>query len=82
MSEQTTTAESDAAASEAAKKLAATIVKRSNETVERILGVKVAFKPNGLATLIDTYLDDARKEGRRQRARGPARLGRLYRRRS
>jgi len=50
--------------SETAKKLAATIVKRASEGVRRELGVNAEFKPVGLETLIDLYLDEAGREER------------------
>lgn len=54
--------------SEAAKELAATIVKRANEGVYQRLGVRVGFAPTGLETLIQMYFDDERKAGRREMA--------------
>ncbi len=52
--------------SEAAKKLAATIVKRANEGVYQRLGVRVAFKPTGLETLIQIYFDEERERERKR----------------
>lgn len=54
--------------SEAAKKLAATIVKRANEGVYQKLGLRVSFAPTGLETLIQMYFDDEREAGRREMA--------------
>ncbi len=54
---------------EAAKKLAAIIVKRANEGVYQRLGVWVAFAPAELEALIQMYFDDERKAGRREMAK-------------
>ena len=54
---------------EAAKKLAATIVKRANEGVYQRLGVWVAFAPAELETLIQMYFDGEREAGRREMAK-------------
>lgn len=60
--------------SEAAKKLAATIVKRANEGVYQRLGIRVGFAPTGLETLIQLYFDSERKAARREMAKSSTTL--------